>query len=77
MDASRKVTTNEFDPDEEDEEQKEEVMEKKEKKEEVQDKDKEAVVKMKTRLDNRVIDLRTTAKHAIFRLSSGVCQLYR
>lgn len=32
---------------------------------------------MKTRLDNRVIDLRTPAKHAIFRLSSGVCQLFR
>ena len=32
---------------------------------------------MKTRLDNRIIDLRTTAKHAIFRLSSGVCQLFR
>lgn len=32
---------------------------------------------MKTRLDNRVIDLRTTAKQAIFRVSSGVCQLFR
>jgi aspartyl-tRNA synthetase len=32
---------------------------------------------MKTRLDNRVIDLRTTAKQAIFRISSGVCQLFR
>ena len=27
--------------------------------------------------DNRVIDLRTTAKHAVFRLSSGVCSLFR
>lgn len=34
-------------------------------------------VKLKTRLDNRVIDLRTTAKQAIFRISSGVCQLFR
>jgi len=32
---------------------------------------------MKTRLDNRVIDLRTQAKHAIFRISSTVCELYR
>jgi aspartyl/asparaginyl-tRNA synthetase len=32
---------------------------------------------MKTRLDNRIIDLRTTAKHAIFRLQSGVCQVFR
>ena len=32
---------------------------------------------MKTRLDNRVIDLRTQAKHAIFRISSKVCELYR
>lgn len=32
---------------------------------------------MKTRLDNRVIDLRTTAKQAIFRISSGVCQIFR
>lgn len=32
---------------------------------------------MKTRLDNRVIDLRTPAKQAIFKLSSGVCQLFR
>jgi aspartyl-tRNA synthetase len=35
------------------------------------------IVKMKTRLDNRVIDLRTTSKQAIFKLSSGVCQLFR
>ena len=30
-----------------------------------------------TRLDNRVLDLRTTAKHAIFRLQAGVCKLFR
>mmetsp|Transcript_20275 Transcript_20275/g.24224 ORF Transcript_20275/g.24224 Transcript_20275/m.24224 type:complete len:544 (-) Transcript_20275:126-1757(-) len=30
-----------------------------------------------TRLDNRVIDLRTPANSAIFRLQSGVCQLFR
>lgn len=32
---------------------------------------------MKTRLDNRVIDLRTQGKQAIFRISSMVCELYR
>jgi len=30
-----------------------------------------------TRLDNRVLDLRTTTKHAIFRLQAGVCKLFR
>jgi aspartyl-tRNA synthetase len=34
-------------------------------------------VKQKTRLDNRVIDLRTPAKQAIFRVQSGVSQLFR
>lgn len=32
---------------------------------------------MKTRLDNRIMDLRTPAKQAIFRVQSGVCQLFR
>jgi len=32
---------------------------------------------MKTRLDNRIMDLRTQSKQAIFRLQSGVCQLFR
>jgi aspartyl/asparaginyl-tRNA synthetase len=30
-----------------------------------------------TRLDNRIIDLRTTSKQAIFRLQAGVCKLFR
>jgi len=30
-----------------------------------------------TRLNNRVLDLRTPANHAIFRIQSGVCQLFR
>jgi len=30
-----------------------------------------------TRLDNRILDLRTTAKHAIFRVQAGVCKLFR
>ena len=29
------------------------------------------------RLNNRVLDLRTPANHAIFRIQSGVCQLFR
>ena len=32
---------------------------------------------MKTRLDNRVIDLRTPAKQAIFRLQSAIGSLFR
>jgi aspartyl-tRNA synthetase len=32
---------------------------------------------MKTRLDNRVIDLRTPAKQAIFKLQHGFSQLFR
>jgi aspartyl/asparaginyl-tRNA synthetase len=34
-------------------------------------------VGMYTRLNNRVIDLRTVTSHAIFRLQSGACQLFR
>ncbi|KAF8470247.1 hypothetical protein BDZ91DRAFT_720220 [Kalaharituber pfeilii] len=34
-------------------------------------------VKLATRLDNRVIDLRTLANQAIFRIQSGVCTLFR
>ncbi|WAR06585.1 SYDC-like protein [Mya arenaria] len=36
-----------------------------------------ATVSQETRLDNRVIDLRTTANQAIFRLEAGVCKLFR
>ncbi|KAJ3066292.1 Aspartate--tRNA ligase, cytoplasmic [Podochytrium sp. JEL0797] len=32
---------------------------------------------MDTRLDNRVIDLRTVTSQAIFKMQSGVCQLFR
>ena len=31
------------------------------------------IVALKTRLDNRVLDLRTPANQAIFRIQSGVC----
>lgn len=34
-------------------------------------------VNQDTRLDNRVIDLRTPANQAIFRVQSGVCTLWR
>lgn len=35
------------------------------------------VVNLDTRLDARVIDLRTTTNQAIFKITSGVCQLFR
>lgn len=34
-------------------------------------------VRQDTRLDNRVLDLRTPANQAIFKLEAGVCQLFR
>lgn len=34
-------------------------------------------VTLPTRLNNRVIDLRTTTSHAIFRIQSGACGLFR
>lgn len=34
-------------------------------------------VSLPTRLDNRVIDLRTLSNQAIFRISSGVCMLFK
>ncbi|PUU82735.1 hypothetical protein B9Z19DRAFT_1105647 [Tuber borchii] len=36
-----------------------------------------ATVSLPTRLDNRVIDLRILSNQAIFRISSGVCMLFR
>ncbi|CAI2348403.1 unnamed protein product [Caenorhabditis sp. 36 PRJEB53466] len=36
-----------------------------------------AVVNLDTRLDNRVLDLRTTTSHAIFRIQAGVCNQFR
>eukprot|EP00079_Xenopus_tropicalis_P030000 XP_012825721.1 PREDICTED: aspartate--tRNA ligase, cytoplasmic isoform X1 [Xenopus tropicalis] len=36
-----------------------------------------ATVNQDTRLDNRVIDLRTSTSQAVFGLQSGVCQLFR
>ncbi|XP_067891140.1 aspartate--tRNA ligase, cytoplasmic [Heterodontus francisci] len=36
-----------------------------------------ATVNQDTRLDNRIIDLRTVTSQSIFRLQAGVCQLFR
>ncbi|VDK55200.1 unnamed protein product [Anisakis simplex] len=36
-----------------------------------------SVVNLDTRLDNRVLDLRTVTSQAIFRLQDGVCELFR
>ena len=35
------------------------------------------MVKLDTRLDNRVLDLRTPTSQAIFRLQAGLCRLFR
>ena len=63
------------------EDKKKKKKEKKEKKkEEKKDKEKEKleiVVKMNTRLDNRVLDLRVPTTQAIFKLQSGVAHLFR
>lgn len=39
--------------------------------------EKQATVALKTRLDSRVLDLRTPANQAIFRLQSAVCRFFR
>ena len=60
-------------------EKKEKKKEKKEKKEE-KEKEKEKkdiVVKMNTRLDNRVFDLRVPTTQAIFKIQAGVAHLFR
>ena len=45
--------------------------------EEKKDGDAQAVVYQDVRLNNRIIDLRVPTNQAIFRLQSGVCQIYR
>ncbi len=58
--------------------EKEDKKKEKDAKKENQANEKKAIiVKMKTRLDNRVLDLRVAATHAIMRLQSGVGQLFR
>jgi len=68
-DAGRKVDDNdEFDcGDKEDEKVEEKEGEER----------KQVKVGMKTRLDNRIVDLRTPSKQGIFRINSMVCQLFR
>jgi len=51
--------------------------EEKEEKADKDDKKKIIVVKLSTRLNNRVLDMRTPANQAIFRLSSAICMLFR
>lgn len=74
-DASRKIEKGE--EEEAEEEEKVEIEPEKTAQEESKDEKKLVKVFMKTRLNNRIIDLRTQAKQAIFILSSGVCQLFR
>ena len=57
------------------EKKKQHQQEKQEKHEKGEKKD--IVVKMKTRLDNRVLDLRVPATQSLFRLQSGVSTLFR
>ena len=65
------------------EDKKKKKKEKKEKKKEKKEEEKkekeklEIVVKMNTRLDNRVFDLRVPTTQAIFKLQSGVAHLFR
>lgn len=39
--------------------------------------DEQAKVNQDTRLDNRIIDLRTTTNQAVYKLQSGICKLFR
>ena len=72
-DASRKVNPEdeegEYDTQKQPEAQKDKPVE--------ESKEQQIIVSLKTRLDNRIIDLRTKANQAIFRVESGVCQLFR
>ena len=81
-DASRKVEKGDDEEAEDDEEikteDKSEVSASQHHTEESKEGEKKFVkVMMKTRLNNRIIDLRTQAKQAIFIVSSGICQLFR
>lgn len=65
-DASRKMTAKEIEAMDNDEETEEEKGE-----------NRMPVVKLNQRLNNRILDLRTTANQGIFRVQSAVCTLYR
>lgn len=79
-DANRKVNP---EMEEDDYQEKKEVKEEehkenvKEKKKGEKKEKKDIVVKMNTRLDNRVMDLRVLTTQAIFRIQAGVCRLFR
>ena len=65
------------DPKDKKKNKKEKKEEKKEKKDEKKDEKKQIVVNIDTRLNNRVLDLRTPATQALMRLQSGVGQFFR
>ena len=71
-DASRPIQKGEVEMENYEAAAQEKAKEGEEKKEDLQ-----ITVSLKTRLDNRVIDLRTKANQAIMRVQSGVCMLYR
>lgn len=75
-DASRTMTREEFNKQDEPEEEEK----KEEKKEEITEESKEVkmpTVGLRQRLQTRVLDLRVPANRAIFTIQSGVCQLFR
>ena len=79
-DGENKEGENKEESKEDKKKKKKEKKEKKKEKKEEEKKDKEKleiVVKMNTRLDNRVFDLRVPTTQAIFKLQSGVAHLFR
>jgi aspartyl-tRNA synthetase len=77
-DGEKKEETAEESKEDKKKKKKDKKKEKKEKKEVKKEKEKlEIVVKMNTRLDNRVFDLRVPTTQAIFKLQSGVAHLFR
>ena len=75
-DEEKKEENKEEEKKDEKDDKKKKKKEKKEKKEEKKEK-LEIVVKMNTRLDNRVFDLRVPTTQAIFKLQAGVAHLFR
>ena len=76
-DASRQVLNQEDEGNTGGAAQAKDGKEDKKKKKEEKKEEKLPVVKQDVRLDARIIDLRVPTNNAIFRLQSGVCQLYR
>ncbi|CAD8063457.1 unnamed protein product [Paramecium primaurelia] len=77
-DASRRITDFE-DGVQEMKQEEPQIKQDKQEKQDKQDKNEKQQIQvmLKTRLDNRVIDLRTPAKQAIFRVQSGIGLLFR